>query len=115
MMNKMFPVVHFEMPYENYGRVTKFYSTVFGWQMQKLGKEMGDYVLASTADKDVKPDTPRGAINGGFFPKKADWPAQYPAVVIAVDDISKIMQKIEENGGKIFGTPMEISGVGLYV
>ena len=31
----MYPVVHFEMPYENYERVMKFYNSVFGWQMQK--------------------------------------------------------------------------------
>jgi hypothetical protein len=34
-----------------------------------------------------------GAINGGFFPKKPDWPDQYPSIVIAVDDIKKAMKK----------------------
>lgn len=106
----MYPVVHFEMPYENYERVMKFYTTVFGWQMQKLDKDMGDYVLATTADKDAKPNTPRGAINGGFFPKKPDWPAQHPSVVIAVNDIQKMMKKIGEAGGEVLGEPMEIPG-----
>ncbi len=45
---KMNPVVHFEMPYENRERLIKFYTKVFGWQMQKLGKDMGDYVTAAT-------------------------------------------------------------------
>lgn len=111
----MYPVVHFEMPYENAERIAKFYMAVFGWQMQKLGEDMGEYVLATTVDKDTKSDAYRGAINGGFFPKKPDWPAQYPSVVIAVDDINKTMQKIEEEGGKVLGEPMEIPGVGLYV
>ena len=44
---KMNPVVHFEMPYENRERLVKFYTKVFGWQMQKLGKDMGDYVTAA--------------------------------------------------------------------
>jgi predicted enzyme related to lactoylglutathione lyase len=87
-MSKMNPVVHFEMPYEDSERLVKFYAHAFGWQMQKLGKAMGDYVLAATTETDenrmVK--TP-GAINGGFFPKQPDWPARYPSVVIAVDDI----------------------------
>ncbi len=32
----MDPVVHFEMPYENSERLVKFYTQVFGWQMQNL-------------------------------------------------------------------------------
>jgi predicted enzyme related to lactoylglutathione lyase len=54
-------------------------------------------------------------INGGFYPKKDDWPAQYPSVVIAVDDINTSMKKVEAAGGKVLGEPMEIPGYGLYV
>ena len=60
------PVVHFEMPYEDRDRMVRFYEKVFGWKAQKLGPEMGNYVLVTTAETDVKPDAPRGAINGGF-------------------------------------------------
>ncbi len=52
---------------------------------------------------------------GGFYPKRDDWPAQYPSVVIAVDDIRGSRKKVEEAGGKVLGEPMEIPGVGLYV
>jgi hypothetical protein len=41
-MTDINPVVHFEMPYENRERLVKFYEKAFGWQMQKLGQEMGD-------------------------------------------------------------------------
>jgi len=54
-------------------------------------------------------------INGGFYSKKDDWPAQYPSVVIAVDDINTSMKKVEAAGGKVLGEPMEIPGVGQYV
>jgi predicted enzyme related to lactoylglutathione lyase len=113
---KMNPVVHFEMPAEDRKRVADFYTKVFGWQTQMLGPEMGDYVLASTTETDEKgrPKTP-GAINGGFFPKSNDSPAQYPSVVIAVDDIQAHMKKVEEAGEEVLGEPMEIPGVGLYV
>ena len=113
---KMNPVVHFEMPAKDRKRVADFYTNVFGWQTQMLGPEMGDYVLASTTETDEtgRPKTP-GAINGGFFPKSDDRPAQYPSVVIAVDDIHAHMKKLEEAGGEVLGEPMEIPSVGLYV
>ncbi len=76
---------------------------------------MGNYVLVTTARSDVKADAPRGAIDGGFYPKRSDRPAQYPAVVIAVEDISASMRKVAEAGGKILDDPMTIPGVGQYV
>ncbi len=116
MSNKMNPVVHFEMPYENHERLMKFYTDAFGWKMQKLGKDMGDYVIAATTETDENRMVKRsGAINGGFFPKKPDWPAQYPSVVIAVADIKKAMKKVAAAGGKVLGEPREIPGIGQYV
>lgn len=111
----MDPVVHFEMPYEDGSRMARFYSTAFGWQTQMLGEEMGRYVLATTTETEGnRPKTP-GAINGGFYPKKADWPAQHPSIVIAVDDIDAAMRKVTAAGGKVLGEPMMIPGVGRYV
>ena len=116
MSNKMNPVVHFEMAYEDHERLMRFYTDAFGWQMQKLGKDMGDYVTAATTETDENRMVKRpGAINGGFFPKKPDWPAQYPSVVIAVEDIKKAMKKVAAAGGKVLGEPMEIPGIGQYV
>lgn len=115
-MAKMCPVVHFEMPYDDRERMAKFYQTAFGWQTQMFGEDMGNYVLASTTETDAtgRPKQP-GAINGGFFPKKPDWPAQNPSVVIAVDDIQAAMKNVTKAGGKVLGEPMEIPGVGQYV
>ena len=111
----MDPVVHFEMPYEDAERLVRFYSSAFGWQTQALGAEMGDYVLATTAQSvQGRPSTP-GTINGGFFPRKADWPDQHPSVVIAVADIDASMRKVTQGGGKVLGEPMQIPGVGRYV
>jgi predicted enzyme related to lactoylglutathione lyase len=114
-MSTMCPVVHFEMPAEDRNRMAVFYQNAFGWKTQMLGSEMGDYVLVTTAESDAKPGAPAGAINGGFFPKKPDWPAQYPSVVIAVDDIKSAMRRVEEAGGRVLGEPTRIPGVGQYV
>lgn len=111
----MNPVVHFEMPYQDPARMARFYESAFGWQTRMLGQEMGSYVLATTALSDAKRGAPAGAINGGFFPKKPDWPAQYPSVVIAVEDIAASMAKVSEAGGQVLGEPMAIPGIGQYV
>jgi uncharacterized protein len=112
MMN---PVVHFEMPYDNRVRMAKFYESVFGWQTQMLGEEMGNYVLATTTETGESGPKKPGAINGGLYPNKPDWPAQHPSVVIAVDDVKESARKVLEAGGKVLGEPMEIPGVGKYV
>jgi predicted enzyme related to lactoylglutathione lyase len=109
------PVIHFEMPYADRDRVAKFYESAFGWRMQKFGKEMGNYVLATTTETDESGTTKPGAINGGMFEKKLDWPMQYPSVVIAVDDMSQAVKKVADAGGKVLGEPMDIPGVGRYV
>jgi len=108
-------VVHFEMPYENRERMARFYQSAFGWQTQMLGADMGEYVLAVTTDStDAGPKSP-GAINGGFYPKKPDWPMQFPSVVIAVQDLAASSTKVTAAGGKMLGDPMDIPGVGKYV
>jgi predicted enzyme related to lactoylglutathione lyase len=111
----MNPVVHFEMPCDDRTRVTKFYESVFGWKMRQFGEDMGNYIVAETSETTEGRPTRAGAINGGFFPRKPDWPAQHPSVVIAVDDIRAAMKKVTGGGGKVLGEPMEIPGVGQYV
>ncbi len=113
------PVVHFEIPAENKDRMVKFYETVFGWNAQRLGPEMGNYIIVRTTETEEN-GTPKkpGIINGGFFEKTKD--NQNPSVVIAVDDIKEAMKNIEKAGGKILGgsykagEPDDIPGVGLY-
>ena len=81
-MSKMNPVVHFEIPAEDKKRMSDFYSKVFGWQMQQLGPDMGEYIVVSTTETDGngRPKTP-GAINGGFYQKTEDPVTHHPSVV----------------------------------
>ena len=112
----MDPVVHFEMPYDDAQRLQRFYQAAFGWNTQLMGEDMGSYVLATTteAGPDGRPKTP-GSINGGFFPRRKDWPAQVPSVVVAVQNIREAMARVTKAGGEVLGDPMEIPGVGQYV
>ena len=110
----MNPVVHFEMPAEDRQRVSRFYSTVFGWQMTQLGPEMGDYLLAYTSELDEhRMYKHKGAINGGFFAKEPD--NAHPSVTIAVDDVKAHIEKVKLGGGTVLGEPQEIPGIGLFV
>jgi uncharacterized protein len=111
----MDPVVHFEMPYDDAERIARFYSTAFGWKTQMLGAQMGHYVTAATAETGADGPVHPGTINGGFFARKADWPAQHPSVVIAVDDIHAAVEQVAKAGGTVLGEPMEIPGIGHYV
>ena len=111
----MNPVVHFELPYKDGKRAARFYETVFGWKMHELGTESGNYILATTAETDAKPGFPAGSINGGLYPVKPDWPAQYPSVVIGVEDIDEAVENINNNGGQVLGEPIEIPDCGIYV
>jgi len=110
---KMNPVVHFEMPYKDPKRLSKFYSNTFGWNMLYLPK-MGSYVLATTSPVDKNQmHLKKGVINGGFFPK-GDY-GQAPHLVISVDNLEKHMEIVNKGGGKIQGKPMDIPGIGKFV
>ena len=116
---KMNPVVHFEMPYEDRDRMSDFYAKTFGWEVNKLGEEMGSYAVVHTSETDQNQMIKEpGRINGGLF--KRTKPDQVPSVVIAVDDIYDAMKKVEAGGGKVLGgsqgngKPDDIPGIGLY-
>lgn len=115
-MNKMNPVVHFEMPAEDRKRMAAFYSNVFGWQTQLMGEEMGNYVVVTTSENNEsgRPKMP-GTINGGFYPKNQDSPLQYPSIVIGVDDIKESIDKVTKGGGKVLGESVDIPEVGKYI
>ena len=110
----MDPVVHFELPAEDRERMCAFYGSVFGWQTEMLGPEMGSYTVVTTTESAGSRPTTPGAINGGFFIKTADGPAQVPSVVIAVEDVHAALDAVARAGGVVAGPPQEIPGVGLY-
>lgn len=119
---KSSPVVHFEMPAKDKKRVADFYTSVFGWKMNQMGAEMGNYLLAQTTETDennmVK--TP-GAINGGFFDYADKEGFNIPHLVISVDNLEEAMKKVSDAGGKILGGASgpgkidDIPGVGRYI
>jgi predicted enzyme related to lactoylglutathione lyase len=108
-----FPVIHFEMPYDDAVRANAFYTRAFGWETQQFGDDMGNYItLGTSPSADGRPTEP-GNINGGIYPRLADRPTPGPCVGCA--DINAAIERVKSAGGTVHGDPVEIPGVGTYV
>ena len=106
-------VVHFEIPAENLERAKKFYSENFGWKLNQLGPEMGNYVLVHTGPTDAQGmPQDRAFINGGLMPR--DPSASAPVLVIAVADADQAVEKVKKSGGRLVGEILDIPNVGRY-
>jgi len=98
-------IVHFEVMAAEPERASKFYSTVFGWEINKWdGPE--DYWLVTTGSD----DTP--GINGAIGQSRGE-----PVTVntIEVDSVDKFAEKVTANGGKVVVPKMSIPGVGYQI
>jgi len=107
-MNK---VTHFEIPFDDQARAQKFYSEVFGWEINQFPNM--DYWMVSTCkcDQNMMPTEP-GAINGGLL--KRDDTGKNPVIVIDVPNIEEHLKKIEAAGGKIVMPTVPVGDFGLY-
>lgn len=106
-------VVHFEIPADDLNRAKKFYSDNFGWKLNQLGPEMGNYVLVHTGptdDQGMPQD--KAFINGGLMPR--DPSASAPVLVIAVSDADAAVEKVKKSGGRLVGEVVDIPHVGRY-
>ncbi len=108
-------VVHFEIHAKDLDAVQKFYEEVFGWKIQDMGAQMGNYRLVTTGE-----DTPGQkwpGINGGLTPRMGDLPVNGQAVnayvcTISVDDIDAYIEKVKNAGGTMALDKMEVPTVG---
>ncbi|PWT85873.1 MAG: glyoxalase [Blastocatellia bacterium] len=106
-------VVHFEIPADDMERAKKFYAENFGWKVNQLGPEMGNYALVHTGPTDQKGmPQDKSFINGGLM--KRDSSARSPVLVLAVDDAEATVEKVKKSGGKLVGEILDIQGVGRY-
>ena len=102
-------VVHFEIHAENPARATQFYSTVFGWAIQKMGDL--DYWLITTGTPD------QTGINGGLFPRRGPMPSDPNPISafvcsIDVDNIDLSMGQVITAGGTVVVPKRAFPGIG---
>ncbi|MFA7310186.1 MAG: VOC family protein [Candidatus Paceibacterota bacterium] len=118
-------VVHFEIHAENVERAKKFYGSVFGWTMQQMGSELGNYVLVVTGpgpDEIAKGTVKMEdlGINGGMLPRNAPTPPQGMGpnafvCTISVDDIDAYIAKADSAGGVPQTEKMDVPGIGPLI
>ena len=95
-------VMHFEIPADNPERAGKFYSGVFGWQIQKWDGPM-EYWMVTTGQ-----DGP--GINGGLMRREGNAGI---CNTVTVESLDESLKKVQAQGGKVTVPPMEIPGVGM--
>ena len=102
-------VVHFEIHAENPARASQFYSSVFGWVIQKVGDL--DYWLITTG----LPEHP--GIDGGLFPRRGPVPIEpnpISAFVCSIDveSIDSTMGQVITAGGTVVVPKRAFIGIG---
>ncbi len=103
-------IVHFEIPYDDADRASKFYSEVFGWQLMSM-PDMG-YTMVTTGPSDPeKGPTEPGFINGGMF--KREEPFKGPNIVVDVASIDDALKTIGDAGGQVLQERMAVGEMGF--
>ena len=93
-------VAHFEICADNLEKTAEFYSTVFGWKIEKWSGGGMEYWMVLTAENDSK----ETGINGGMIkrtgkPAPAGSGANAFVCTIVVDDFDAAAKKVIEAGG----------------
>ena len=110
----MSKVVHFEIPADDLDRAKNFYGSVFGWELQTMPMNEGEYTSVKTTDIDEQTQLPTepGAINGGMFLR--DERLTSPVITIDVDGIDDALKQIEAEGGSTVAPRTAIPGMGAF-
>ena len=110
----MSKVVHFEIPADDLDRAKNFYGSVFGWELQTMPMNEGEYTSVRTTDVDEQTQLPTepGAINGGMFLR--DERLTSPVITIDVDGIDDALKQIEAEGGTTVAPRTAIPGMGAF-
>ncbi len=108
-------VVHFEIEAQDKERAKKFYTQAFGWEMQQMGQDFGDYVVVKTGEDTGKMEDM--GINGGIYQLgEGKKEVNGYRCVIGVGDVNKAMDDVKKAGGKVLSEKADdIPNVGLFV
>jgi hypothetical protein len=95
--------VHFELPADDPARVSKFYSQVFGWTIEKWDGPIEYWLVSTGSDGEI-------GIDGGIARRQ---PGESGTVnTIGVGDLDVSLAAVEAHGGSIVRGRMPIPGMG---
>jgi predicted enzyme related to lactoylglutathione lyase len=106
--------VHFEIPADDLDRAKNFYGSIFGWQLQTMPMQDGEYTIVMTTPVDEKTQIPTqpGSINGGMMQRDERTPS--PVITIDVEAIDAALREIEARGGTTVTPRTAIPGMGAF-
>jgi uncharacterized protein len=105
--NKNPTIVHFEIPADDVERARKFYSTLFGWRIEKMDGEMDYWMISQLGDSNDK-----STLGGGLMKRKD--PRQPVLNYVGVPSIDEYSSRLIELGGKVVMPKTEIKGYGFF-
>ena len=114
MSNRQNRVVHFEIHAANPVRASKFYSKIFGWDINLWKGGNIEYRIVMTGKKPEE-----GAINGGLIKRMGPSPKLGQAVssfvcIIEVPNVEATLKKVLASGGKVALPIQEVPQVGKF-
>ena len=100
------PVVHFEINAKDQGKISDFYTRLFGWSVN--GDNSMNYGIFSAKEGEL-------GIDGGIYQQQD--PQDTPGIRIyaQVDDAEAYLAKAQAMGGEIVVPAMEVPGQGIRV
>ena len=107
-------VVHFEIPFDDQDRAKGFYGEVFGWELNTMPFDGGDYTTVTTTPVDMTTMMPTepGGINGGLMDRSTETPN--PVITIGVAGIDDTLKKVEAAGGSTLVPRTAIPDMGAF-
>ena len=98
----MAKVVHFEIPADDPQRASTFYHDALGWEISRFGDEPYWLVQAGADDEP-------GA-NGALVGREGVH--RSPVVIVGVQDIDKVLSRVESCGGQVAQGKLPVPGLG---
>ena len=105
------PINHFEIPFDDLGRIKKFYGEIFAWDFEDVPEMEYTMVYTDKMDKKNMPTTP-GVVNGGFT--KRNPIQEQPTLVMTVNNIHLTTDQIKKSGGELLGELLTVGDMGFY-
>ena len=98
-------IVHYEIPAKNAQKLSKFYSSVFGWKFKDSGMKGMKYWLIEMGSA-----KPKGFLSSGGMYKRMR--SERPVNYVGTKNIDSTIRKFVNAGGKITQKKVEIPGMG---